>query len=486
MLNALIHDLNSIDQLIRSGHFSLARQQLSIHCKNSRKIPRSLLVRVASLWRRSGASMMGLKFLRPLVRPASRRLVNPASPQELTEYAALLQRVGADNEAWRLLVSINPDEAPQALLFQAFGCFRRWDYLSAAPLLERYLQSRELTDYERMIGEVNLVSAFVETSRSEVRELLKEIKQKTLLSKSFLLHGNLLMEETKFYLNQNNRTAAMESAKQARQILGHDKTVDSLAVEKLEAVLNDLPQKLPRIRDDLRRFGGWENARDCDYQRAILNHDQSLFTHLYFGTPHSKYRERIRLHNYSPSANSYVLQLGTKGKSRLEFDTLNPRGPMKAGQIPHRLLLVLLSDFYRPWRVTELFDKLFPDQYFNPLTSPNIIHQALNRFRSAVDQLNLPLEIHHRRDGFRLSSSRRIGVRTYIHESFTGENIQRKVIESQLRAAFQNSFSRSQAQKVLGLEARTTQRLFHEMAQEGILGIDRSGPKSTYFIRETD
>src|ERR1700733_10740567 len=90
------------DSAIRDGKSREAAKQLS-HIKPMR-VPRQWRLPLAKICRRAGLYSMGLRLLDRVVNQGeSRRQSYPATPIEITEYAALLLRSGAVPEALRKL-----------------------------------------------------------------------------------------------------------------------------------------------------------------------------------------------------------------------------------------------------------------------------------------------------------------------------------------------------------------------------------------------
>ena len=68
----------------------------------------------------------------------------------------------------------------------------------------------------------------------------------------------------------------------------------------------------------------------------------------------------------------------------------------------HRLLGALASDFYRPFRLASLHALLYPDQYFNPVSSPARFHQATRQLRAWLKASGLSLRLEETDGLYRL------------------------------------------------------------------------------------
>jgi hypothetical protein len=195
---------------------------------------------------------------------------------------------------------------------------------------------------------------------------------------------------------------------EAEAALGESGGLDELFVQKWRAVAQILqnPREvnpLKKVRQRALQLKHWETVRDCDLFLCVARKDEALFRHLYFGTPWEEFRSRLvrefgahpeveRSHewNLSDRATAPVLEV--------PFE--------KKGMVLQKLFAVLCSDFYRPIRLATIHAKLFPSDYFNPLSSPTRIHQAMKRLRQHFKNLGVPLEILESQGAYRLTSKR--------------------------------------------------------------------------------
>src|SRR4051794_40707533 len=86
------------DTMLRAGEVAPVAKLLSE--LTLAKVPREWLFEFANLSRRAGQVSLGLKLLSPIMQPDA---VRKSSPQEISEYAILLQRCGATRDALRWL-----------------------------------------------------------------------------------------------------------------------------------------------------------------------------------------------------------------------------------------------------------------------------------------------------------------------------------------------------------------------------------------------
>ena len=83
------------------------------------------------------------------------------SDQELIEYAGSLIEVGCLQEAFGYLERVDTKKFPEALLIRSFGLFANWDYVHAIPLLEQYIDNSKISDYQKLVGKINLAASMI-------------------------------------------------------------------------------------------------------------------------------------------------------------------------------------------------------------------------------------------------------------------------------------------------------------------------------------
>ena len=469
--------LENRDLEIREGRIRSAKRAL-LERLEAGPLPRNVATELAALCRRTGLFRHSLLLLHKYVR-ADRGSAQLATDAERVEYAGALAQIGAEEEALQLLHSI-PDSGPaQALLFQAFALFTRWDYASAIPLLERYVARPDLSDYPRLIGKVNLAASLVAERRSEEASELISALLAEIGPEKVLLRGNLLEISAQGEIHRKNWKRAEALLDEAQSLLSGEDAPDFFFVEKWRSILSGLTAPGRAVFDKLREHaferGHWETLRECDLYRGLALGDARPLERCYFGTPYASYRERI-------------LRMSGLELSRAHFDwspiksgplLLDLRQPpeLKPGQLIDRTLRFLASDFYRPRHWASLHASLFPDRHLNPITSANTVHQAIKRTRKWLDE-NAPgvgiLEI----DGcYRLTTSKPGSIRVEAQVK-SGHEIR---IE-QLHKSGQSEFSARDAASIWDVEKHTALRLIKEFLAKGRLTQTGSGPATRYLL----
>ncbi len=477
--------LKRIEELIRKGAGKAAQAELKAISQG--KPPREVLSALASQARRAGMPELGVRLLNPIVRPPPRS-PKRATDAEIVEYAGCLIRVGASNEALKLLQNIDARKNPQAFLYRSHGLFTQWRSIEAVPALQCYLKEVRGDEYQRIVGQVNLAAALLDGRYLKDTEEILEVTRKQALEKGYtLLFANCLELSAQVALLQKKWRPAEKFINEAASLLKDQGAVDELFVLKWRAVLALMkrPGKrelkdLNRVRKIALRAGHWETLRECDLFQACATGNEKLLLHVYFGTPFESYRKRIFLEFSRPLTvpESYLWQLGPKAGGK-HWEPYGKERKLKPGQLLFRTLSALTSDFYRPQRMGALHALIYPEEFFNPISSPMRVHQAVRRLRVWFRQKRVPLEIEERSGSYYLSSAAGCGVLLPRHlpaESLLDARL--KILRWKWGEEF---FSAAHAQKVLKTSSRTTLRLLQAAVEDG--QIARFGASSACRYR---
>ncbi|MDZ4660741.1 MAG: hypothetical protein SGJ18_03895 [Pseudomonadota bacterium] len=492
-------DLKTIEQLdadLRAGKLDPVKRKLEeIRYK---KLDRPLIVRVANLARRIGYQRYAIRLLGPYVRP-QKPVVPPASQEEQVEYAVNLMRLGVVGEAYKILISVDQKKNPDALLFQAFCLFNTWDYYTAIPLLEKYLRHSDVNSYQKLVAMTNLASAYTIELEFEKAELtLNKILSTADKNEQKLLVGYTHQIYAELSINRRRAAEAEEHIERAKKFLQNAHYRYGIYNSQWTAIVKMLSPKsvdegkklLKQVRNDALQKKLWEVLRDCDLYEATLTKNEEMVVSLYFGTPHEKFRQRIlRIFkekislpenyiwhpNAKPSHEKYLLEvslgLDKKSGSKLKF-----------GQLVHKLLQILTSDFYRPFKVQTLFGLLFPDENYNLLSSPHKVYDLIARLRSWFKKNQIPLEVASTARGeFQLETLKpyAINVKPFSHLKDAIEGF-----FEQLKSEFKgNPFTCKDVVMLTGYSRAQAKRLLHEAVELKRLILSGKGNTTRYLIK---
>lgn len=362
-------------------------------------IPRASVLPLANLARRTGMHVLGLRLLSSVIeRGPSAKNRTPTHPAELAEYAILLHRNGALDEAIDILESLDEKDLPTVLLYRAFCYFNEFNHRSAIEVLEKYVQ-QEKSAYMNLVGHVNLAAAYV--LAHENKKAFELLDRNMALAKAGdhkRLMGNCLELRAQLHLRERDFSNAQNELNSAANLLREFENLDFLWLQKWQAYLEDLQkgqvEKLVSFSEIARQHKSWENVRDADRLKLMVSFDPDLFDFLIFGTPYLGYRQLI-YQETGKSVSSQHFRLGDRNADGLDLATGEIKGKviLKPGKHAHRLLTVLASDFYSPFQVGGIFNRVFENEYFDIFTSPNRIHQLVRRTRKLLKEHDIPIQI---------------------------------------------------------------------------------------------
>lgn len=396
-----LHLLLKWDELIKNSKAEEVRNQCQY--LNIKKIPSDLRLEFAQIARRVGLPHLIIRWLHPIVRHEAYNSHLTPTTKEISLYALGLIRVGAFHEAKGLLEKCNPKDDPQVNFYFASLYMNQWNYKKAIPYLKKYLKSN-ITEYQVAVAKVNLCASLVSIgnfvqSEKEIAKTLKLVKLKNYP----LLMGNILEIQAQHYFEKREIENSHKALVEASQYLKDSNSQYNIYLEKWKASLQFLLN--PNLKSNIEDFESvkskalalkeWEIVRSCDLIKAHITSNEELLKYIYWGTLFKKYKENIlKLSKTSfGSQNEYIL--------RSEIYNMDPPiNLLKMCQYKkiRKVLFILTQDFYRPIRTTEIFSFLFPNEYYNPLTSNNRVYQLIQRARAWLLKFSLPLQInvyHH-------------------------------------------------------------------------------------------
>lgn len=458
---------------LRQGQF--LQTQEALQSLTAAEIPRHHLADLSGLARRAHVWRLGLRWLHPVVRPKVDQ-GRPASAKELMEYALALQKAGALREADEILSGIDVREEPRSLLSRAYVRMARWDYSAAEPFLFLYLESPGLSSYEKLIGRVNWLACLVFLRDARVENLLSVCENELREGGHQLLLSNCLEIRAQDAIIRQDWESAEKALARARELVDLEKNLDALFILKWQAVLSAMKGRtlapLQEFRSEALKLSHWETLRDLDFYQAYLAPEGPWAKWVYFGTPHAEFRRRLEKVREFPEED--WIQRGTNTSVRID-----PWFPgSQDGDLSHRSFVLLLRDLYRPLRVGEAFSELFPDEYFNPESSPNRVHQAMTRMRKWIDETGFPFRLLEDQGSYSLRMDLSVSLR-----------VRKELLEfEETRFMFQRFYLRSrepftseECARTLGLSRSAAQRLLKKAVESGV--VERLGESRSTLYR---
>lgn len=485
----LKEEIKKVEELIRSAHGDKARVLLA-KLAQSRTLSREDRLSLAALSRRAHEPQLGVKLLYRLIHP-SKDAPPSANSAEQIEYAACLIRLGSFQEARQLLEKLS--KAPEALFFLAGMEMRLWNYGKAIPLLETYCRSREITDYQTLVGKTNLaVCYYYQRSNQKASVLLGEVLEKTSNDAFKLLHGIALRQLGIVKLNQGDLSESLLFFKKAKESLAASVGVDYFLCEKWEAIAKFLSGKdgsknkaaLLDLRSKAIAISHWESVRDIDFRIAVKENDQSLLLRLYFGSDTEGFKTRVKEHLVEKTLPStYLWKISTGRGSAKQIDPLsNSEDGLKVGQKVSRLLNALTSDFYRPFSEGELIEKVFPEDFYSPIYSAPKLRQVLLRLRSWLKENKYPITIEIQDGYHRLTSKESVSLVIRQTESTSDELVRLKYVQQQVGG----EFTSKDVARILGLSERGARAVLNSASKEASFQKVKRGKNFYYLVQSLE
>lgn len=488
------YNFDDWEQSIRSGRGAQVREAIS-KAQND-KLSRYEKLKIANFARRVGLSELSLKLLRQLVRPAE-GIKSQATEGEKAEYACALIREGLVGEGIKILQEVKYQDYPEALLYHSFGLFTRWDYETALPILRNYVNLTK-NDYQKIIGNVNLIAALIFTD--QIDEALKNLSwmlEQTKTDEFKLTHAFCLELKGQCLLELKEFKQAREFFEKAGNYTKHSGTNTPFLVRKwlsIADVQEDQHHKrkvslesIEKIKTEAQNIKDWETLRTCDLHLSIANNDEELAKFVYFGTPHRKLREKTRkmVSGFTQLPTQYSRIYGsdhTQSPRLRTFDMVEAREldsdiKLKTGQTMHRLFKVLSADFYKPVRATEIFSLVFVNEYFDPSVSINRVHQAIKRLRDWIDESTIPLYISENNNSYRIESEETYALRWTDKAHLLESDSQVNMLYVQLK---DQVFTVAKAAELLEMSERSMSRLIKKAVDENKLVRIGAGAQTRY------
>lgn len=491
--------LEEIEQHLRLGERIFAREKLDQILNSHVKLSRISLVVMAELLRRAGYAHKSIKLLFRFVRGKGRNF-KQASIQEKEEYAAALIALKAIEEAIILLSELKKENSPKTFLFLGMAHINRWDYENAIIELRKFQEFRYISNYDRYIGIINLMAALVTTAGTDIKKIgaiEEEIDfhlEATNELNFKILHANLLEIKSQLIVKSIQTKTSKALLKRASIIIKDPNSKDNLFVRKWEiiarkpdvlddaSVISKWKKEMGELRQKAKAINHIETIRDIDFHLGEFN--PSLIQRVFFGTPYNTFREKI-IEVYNPKLRSeYWLHIDSNSEAKkTEFDYLQYKD-LKIGSIVLKVLKALTFDFYKRQTKYTLFELVFPNDYLDPSSSFNKIHQALSRTRQWLKKHKVPLEIHEENEEYFLVGN--ASIKIYLSdrikelkknkdESFYHEL---ETLKDHYKKAW---FNVNEAMVILDhSNLRKTQRLLKKALELGELAKEGSGKKTIY------
>ncbi len=490
--------LNNLDELIRSGEGGKVREILE--GLEIGKIPRRQRASLAKISLRVGMS----KFCLALFRD-SRGHEGPGefnlTSEELLQFGMAHKQVGAPDHALQIFNQIDNKKYPDSSLYSAITLFTQWRYREAIAHLENYLANSSLSDYDRLVGHINMGAALIideQIDRAKVH--LQNSIELAKMGKFILLRGNALELMAQVHIYQRHFSQAEFCLQEGLQLVNKSAPAYHLFVKKWLAIsevyrtnaATPSLRQLDSVREEAIGMRHWETVRDCDFFFAVTKRDRTLFLRLYFGTPFPGYRERLVRHfpeNVEIPEHfdwfGYVRQADRSAATVPVFDLIPTavgvyKNKTKSQNLSVRILRILSRDFYAPIKPYSLYLSLFPNERLDPIAANPKIFTAIGRAKRWIEDSRLPFQIENDNNGYRLFWDQPFVLR--IPKDLDPTLISADSLAHLKKHFSTMDFSSSEAANVLNLSKRSALHLLNRAVKEGTLIVSGAGRRTRYHF----
>lgn len=484
--------LNEVEEFIETGKIQSAIKALSKITVQD--VPEKSILRLNDLLLRTGRLKASLRLLSFHLKTSSVHL----RPKLQARYALSLMQIGAHHEGRRIFSKLNFSEVPEANLYFAMGLGLNWQFSEAIPYLEKYLQRPDLTEQQRVVGETNLAQALVATSQYERgQDLVSRLVPIARKENLFTILAQLFDLQAQIFFAHKHYDKCFAFLSNAKEIFGSEYSKHSLSIEiarclcsyALDPRSEVAKAELARLRQravDLERSA---LVREIDFQCAIIEKNMGLYLRVYFGAPSASYR--MRLKSYFGADVSVPSSYGLNPTKHpappnhcidaVEGRDLRSGAVLKKGQLSHRLLQILVSDFYMSFKHEALASHLMPQEHYDPDTTMKRVSKAITRLQQWFRVHNIPLEIRRGRTGFRLHFAEpyevRVGISDETQLAFTATSGIEKLLTVR-------SYSVRELSMALNIPLRSTHRRVQDLLDNARIVSQKIGREVKYRLRD--
>jgi hypothetical protein len=496
--------IERLESLLKQGKIQSVQGELARI--DFKKIDNSERARWSRLSRKARLPELAIEVLFPICREEAYRTSNPGD-EALTEYAIALEAVGAKKEAARYLDRVNGEAFPKGALVSGFFKIRHWDWTSALTEFDKVLAHPTSGPDEQMTARIFRASSMIfgrdlwDEGDAELAKIQKEIGpdyfrdgfKSTLILRAQVAIKQLRVQDAETFLAEYSRLCAEDRLPSDRLYLLQWQSILNLRLgrdeEKSLAQLDEVVEGFKRLR----RF---ENARACEFYRVHYGRQESEAHKYFLGTPHEGYR-RWLLKTLPPAKQdeirqAYPMKIGTQNGHEFFLDIRTGESDcsptyLKSGQLLQRLLSALCADLVAPPTVAGLHDHIYPEENFDPKTSPNRVHQALFRLRRWLEKSRIPLLIVEKEGFYRLDVKAGYQGTMILPGSDLGVAGTLKYRLDKLKSAFDAEyFSAKDAADALNCSGATARRLLLDAKKQDLVHVQGAGPSTRYQILEAN
>lgn len=418
--------------------------------------------------------------------------IDEVLPQYVMIYASSLAKIGAFQEAWSLFEVIKSRKEIQPLIHLHMGMalVSQWNYAQASIYFEKYLASPALTDYQKLIGQINFVSCLVVNGELERAKKILQVfddleKTYPLL---FLNSRELLLQ---IYSNEQSFEKAILLCQQVKDNINFVSSGLYYHFIRKWELINDsrlhgrLSPDWIKFQNSAKENNEFEIVRDLDFFRVLIDRDEKLLMKLYLGTPFEIYKKRIINVFRLTATDKFEYLIEFEGRKRKKVTIIDANEellydgqkikilPKKAGQ----LIRCLTKDIYRPIYLGDLFGSIYQGEYFNPFSSPKRLEKLIQRVQIYFENNQINFKVVSKAKTYWLNLNADIKIlisEKNIRSDFT-------VLKNWIQQNGLKKFTRNQLQKELKSSKAQVNRMIAKLIDDGKLKRRGRG-RSTFYL----
>lgn len=399
----LVDELDEVENLLLEGKLSLAAKKIkNIHKKGN--IPYNRLERFGNLANRCGEFSSTMNVLHK-----SAEEEGESCDGIKKEYAMALLYLGCRRRALQITQELLKNNQKNSYLLEGFCHMRSWDYMDAKNSFENYMNIFEQGSYQYIVGQMNLAFALNGHGDSaQALEVIKEILNSDQAKKNERIRINAQQVLCQVYYGLDDFKKFKKTLNELQSLavkftLGEQSSLNRWKIISDfhdENNIKKFKSEMTKLYNFCRDNKQYELSRACHFYLAKYSEDREIYENLYIGTPHESFRNILKEHfpnNIPPQS----MEKGetSKGQFVLNIKTgkINDEKALDPGSLPYSVLRVLMSDFYRPFSVYELFESIFPEERFNPLSSFSKVKATVYRLNKEFEKQGLDCSISSRK-----------------------------------------------------------------------------------------
>ncbi|MCK6598739.1 MAG: hypothetical protein L6Q37_10280 [Bdellovibrionaceae bacterium] len=471
--------LQQLEEKLKTGH----TKEVLIHLNqiNIVQLSREERLPLAELARRAGAPELAIKFLIKIIYPASSKVFFTPSPDEYLSYASSLRALGFLKEAREVLENVAENTHPAVLLQRALLLFSEWKYIESIRLLKRFIKSKNISDYQKVIGEVNLLSAYISSENyQKALTLGEDLLRKTKENSYYLLHGNCLELISQYYIFTQQYSKAKEYLNKAEFVLKDFTGIYYYYVKKWQIVLmlltnekpSDFESQFLSLKNIAKNKNFSEIVRDLDFFKALNEQNETQLINILAGTPIPSYlhRAQILLKRKISIPNKILLNISINN-----FFDYNTRAFLSKPLL-RKLIWLLSKDFYKSISVGQAFSVLYPGEYFNPETSIKRVDNLIYRLNSYFKKNHPTLFIVRKQFSYKFNSHEQVVIYRRLSSN---SDLALSLFKKNFTMSF---FSRYDLQKILDISNSSAKRVVRSALERKKIKAICSGSRQRYVF----